>query len=99
MHWPFPPTPKIGTNLPGNYREAEKQFDRRVKTQFPVGISETLLIERLRDQGFRIDYNKGNWKSATITQGMIIKTLWSVRWRSQGEQVDEIWGIYGAIAP
>lgn len=99
MRWPYPRAPEIGRNLPSDFRLAEDEFDRRVKSQFPSGTREARLIGRLREQGFKIDDTKGDCMSATVMRGLIIKTLWSIRWRSRDEQIEEIWGVYGAIAP
>ena len=99
MRWPYPRTPELGKGLPAAYREGEKQFDRRVKTRFPIGSSENELIAQVVNEGFRLDRNGGPIRSATLTRGLIAKTLWSVRWRSNNGRIDEVWGVYGAITP
>ncbi len=101
MRWPYPPTPLIGRNLPSGYSEGERVFDERVKAQFPVGMSEALLVDQLRNQGFSVntDHVESALRSATVTQGIVIKTLWSVRWYASADQIEDIWGVYGAIAP
>ena len=101
MRWPYPRTPALGRNLTSELPEAKCLFDQRVKAQFPVGSSETSLVEELRKQGFAIgrDYRRVDWRSASITRGMLIKTLWSVRWRAKAGQIEDIWGVYGFIAP
>lgn len=98
MRWPYPRTPLIGRNLPSNYDEGERIFDERVRATFPIGSSEAALIQALRRQGFSVDPGP-RWASATIKRGLIIKTIWSVRWRAEADRVREIWGVYGAIAP
>ena len=97
MRWPFPRVPDLGRNLPSNYAEGEKVFDERVKARFPLGMSEAHLLERLRSDGFYLD--GANFKSATVTRGLIFKNLWSVRWRVKAGQIEDIWGVYGVVAP
>lgn len=76
-------------------------FDERVKAQFPVGMSEALLVDQLRNQGFSV--NSGGFesalRSASVTKGIVIKTRWSVRWYASADRIEDIWGVYGAIAP
>lgn len=99
MRWPYPRTPKLGRNLPRDYQKGEAEFDRRVKAQFPRGTGEDCLVAHLRNEGFLVDQTQSDCNSATITQGVVIKTLWSVRWRAIDGNVDDVWGVYGAIAP
>lgn len=100
MRWLYPRTPPIGRDLPSNYAEGERVFDERVKAEFPIGSSEAVLIKELHRQGFSVDLApKWAGAGATITKGLITKTIWSVRWRAKADRIQEIWGIYGAIAP
>lgn len=99
MRWPYPRTPALGRDLPSNYAEGEKAFDERVKATFPIGMSEALLLQELRNQGFRCNASSPECKSATVTQGLIFRRLWSVRWRAKEDQIEDVWGIYGVIAP
>lgn len=99
MRWPYPRTPELGRNLPRDYQKGEVEFDRRVKAQFPRGTGEACLIAQLRNEGFLVDQTKSDCNSATITRGVVMKTLWSVRWRAKEGHIDDVWGVYGAIAP
>lgn len=101
MRWPYPRTPLLGRNLPSNFDEGEREFDQRVKVQFPVGTHEADVVEALRRQGFRVDPTSplDSCKSASIRQGLVIQKLWSVRWHATDARIDKIWGVYGAIAP
>lgn len=99
MHWPYPRTPELGKELPTPYKEGEREFDRRVKSQFPIGSSEDELISQLASEGFRLNRGDGPVRSATLTQGLIIKTLWSIRWRPKDGQIEDVWGVFGVIAP
>jgi hypothetical protein len=85
--------------LPSKYVEGTKVFDERVKARFPIGMSEVNLIQELRNQGFSIDRKYFDHESATITRGLVLRTIWSVRWRAKAGRVEEVWGIYGVIAP
>ncbi len=101
LRWPYPRTPELGRDLPSNFDEGERMFDRRVKAQFPVGSLEAEVVDQLRRQGFRLNPAPplDSCKSASIRQGFVIQKLWSVRWRATDARIDEIWGVYGAIAP
>lgn len=101
MRWTYPRPPALGYDLPSNYAEGEKVFGERVKAKFPIGMSETELLKELRSQGFSVrSYpNKADFKSATLTRGFIFRNLWSVRWRTKDNQLEDIWGVYGVIAP
>ena len=98
MRWPYPRTPSIGRDLPSNYDEGERAFDERVRARFPIGTSEACLVKELRSQGFSIVFSP-KMADATITRGLIMKTIWSVRWRAREDRLEEVWGVYGAIAP
>lgn len=101
MRWPYPPIPPLARDLPKTFGEGEPVFDERVKRRFPLGSSEREMVDQLRRQGFAVDrvaYEDG-WRGATIKRGIIIQTLWSVRWRATANQIDEIIGVYGATAP
>lgn len=99
MRWPYPRKPKLDRKLSSNYKEGEVEFDRRVKAHFPKGTNESELISQLQNEGFAVDQSKLDFNNAFITQGLIFRTLWSVRWRTKEGQVDEIWGVYGVTAP
>ena len=99
MRWPYPRTPSLGRNLPSSSDEGEKEFDRRAKAKFPVGMREADLIEELRSQGFAINSNSIDCKTATKTRGIVFRTLWSVRWRAKSGRIEEVWGVCGFIAP
>ncbi|MFM2371770.1 MAG: hypothetical protein RIS85_1492 [Pseudomonadota bacterium] len=59
------------------------------------------MLKVLSKQGFTINqfaFSDG-WRSAEVRWGIVVQTLWSVRWRSTDGQIDEVLGVYGAIAP
>ena len=101
MRWPYPRKPFLGRGLPSSYAEGEEVFDMRVKAKFPIGMSEAQLVEELRKQGFSTgSMSKAtDWKAATITRGVILRTIWSVRWRAPAGRIEEVLGVYGVIAP
>ncbi len=74
-------------------------FDKRVKARFPTGMPEADLIAELRLQGFRFDREGEGCKSATKSRGLIVQTLWSVRWRAHEGRVNDVWGVYGYRTP
>src|SRR5947207_1140623 len=95
MRWPYPRTPSLGRNLPRLYAEAERVFDERVRAQFPIGMAEARLIGDLRSQGFRIGPEQCPSRMATITRGLIVQTMWSVRWEVSAGRIENVWGVYG----
>jgi hypothetical protein len=101
MRWPYPRTPLLGRNLPSTFSEGEKVFDKRVKERFPIGTSETSVVDELEGQGFSVDPAPfaDEWRRATIRRGILIQTLWSVHWRAGANRIENIAGVYGVIAP
>jgi len=91
--------PEIGRGLPAKYAEAEPLFDQRVKDRFPLGTDEKRLIEELKNQGFEVLPTYDGVKDATFKRGWIVQTIWSVRWRANGNQVTEVWGVYAGRGP
>ena len=101
MRWPYPRRPRLGHDLPRTFSEGERVFDQRVKAQFPIGSSERAMVDHLRGQGFSVEavpFHEG-WRATDVRRGIIIQTLWSVRWRATDNRIEEVVGIYGAIAP
>lgn len=92
-------TPELASGLPRKYSEGEAIFDARVKQRFPPGTAEHILMAELARQGFELDKSAGAYRSATFSRGFILRTIWSVRWKSSGGQVEDIFAIYGVIAP
>lgn len=101
MRWPYPRTPALGRNLPSNYAEGEKVFDARVKARFPKGMPEGDLVRDLRSEGFALSApaHEADCFSGTIARGLIFRRIWSVRWRARADRIEDVWGVYGVIAP
>ena len=101
VRWPYPRKPALGRALPSNYAEGTRVFDKRVKAKFPIGMSEALLVEDLRRQGFAIrsDPRNVDHKSAAIIRGLIFRTIWSIRWQARAGRIEDVWGVYDVIAP
>lgn len=101
VRWPYPRTPSLGRNLPSPFVDGEIAFDERVKAQFPKGTSEASVVDQLRGQGFSVaDASSADGcRAATVTRGILIRTIWSVRWYAGEDKIDDIWGVYGAIGP
>lgn len=89
----------MGKALPASYSEGEREFDERIKSRFPLGSNEADLIAYVSADGFKLDRGGANFRSATLTRGMVFKKIWSIRWRSNAGKIDVVWGVYGAIAP
>jgi hypothetical protein len=93
-------TPQIGKDLPIKYLEAELIFDARVKERFPLGTREAEVVRVLEEQGFVRTTTSRGVASATFTRNdVVMKTIWSVRWRVAHGLITEIWGVHAAIAP
>ncbi len=101
MRWSYPRKPAFARDLPSNYAEGERVFDKRVKATFPTGMCEDDLVGELRRKGFSIKgpANEADCHSATITRGLIFRQFWSVRWQAKAGQIEDVWGVYGVIAP
>lgn len=83
-----------------NFAAGERELNERVRTRFPPGSSEAAMIAELHRQGFRTDPierdERGLWHSATFERhDLVCIIIWSVRWRSQGQRITEIWAVYG----
>ncbi|HEY6815035.1 MAG TPA: hypothetical protein VI168_05810 [Croceibacterium sp.] len=93
-------TPEIGKDLPIRCLEAESIFDARVKACFPAGASRDDVMRALEGQGFARSACRDGVESLTFTRNdIVMKTIWSVRWRATSGRIDEIWGVHGVIAP
>ena len=101
MRWPYRRTPALGRNLPSSYEEGNRLFDERVRKAFPIGMDEADLIRKLRKQGFPKpkDPSIDGCKISTVRSGLICIHLWSVRWRADAGRIEDIWGVYGVVAP
>lgn len=97
-HGPLPP---IADKLPSNVRQAEPEFDRRVKAAFPIGIPEGDMILKLQGDGFKISPpGPDGYRSGDIKRGdFICQTIWSVRWRADAGILREVFGVYGHRCP
>jgi hypothetical protein len=99
MRWPYPRTPKLAIGLPSSFDEGQRELDRRAKLAFPVGSSEARLVSELIRDGFSIDKTQADCSSATLTRGIVLRELWSVRWTAQDDKIMDVWAVYGIIAP
>ena len=96
--------PELARDLSSDVRQAGPLFDRRVKEQYPVGMSADALLTELKTNGFRLvgesHDERGVVRDATFYRRRFpFATLWSVRWRESAGKIEEIWGVYGVIGP
>lgn len=95
------PLPAVADDLPSDVRLALRVFDHRVKAAYPVDIGEAGIIAKLREDGFVIG-SKGidGYRTAEINRGNgICRTIWSVRWKAETDNVTELFGVYGHQCP
>lgn len=92
---PLPLPPEIGRDLPNNFSEAKQQFERRVKAEFQLPISEGELTSRLEAQGFTV-ITDNNF--AVFEKPRFLCTLvWRVHWETQDVIVSSLSTVYGGI--
>lgn len=87
--------------MSANFAIGERELNERVRARFPVGSSEAAMAAELHRQGFSTDPierdERGIWHSATVERHeLVCIIIWSVRWRSQGQRITEIWAVYGS---
>jgi len=89
--------PTIAASLPHDARDAQREFDRRVRSAFPVGTSENAAISALKANGFSVSpVGSDGFRSANIKRGdAICQTIWSARWRADAGELREVIGVYG----
>jgi len=87
--------------LPPDIRDAEAEFDRRVRAAFPLGSSEEATIAKLRSFGFDVSKEAlDDYRSADIKRGAIVcQTIWSVRWKAERGMSRDVLGVYGHRCP
>ncbi|WP_408588136.1 hypothetical protein [Novosphingobium sp.] len=93
--------PSIADNLPSDVRDAEPEFDRRVKAAYPRGSSEENVIADLRRNGFEVSPREPDgYRFADLKRGnLICQTIWSVRWKAEAGMLGEVFGVYGFRCP
>jgi hypothetical protein len=90
--------PRIGEDLHGPIAAIQSEFDRRVKTRFPVGSDETLLRHELERERFVImrDQDAPFSFSARYTSGGIAcRVDWVIRWSIYAEKIADAAGQWG----
>jgi hypothetical protein len=89
------PAPKLGKNLPSSIAEARPAFDRQVKTRFPIGSEERVLLNELRIEGFTIISTNPAIASFTAHQ-LGCNLHYFVQWSAENRKIACIGGDYGA---
>ncbi|UUV05580.1 hypothetical protein [Ruegeria sp. YS9] len=51
---PFRLPPEIGRELPSSFSEADKEFARRIATEFRLPLNERELVRNLKQKGFSV---------------------------------------------
>ena len=91
--------PEIARDLPATYAEGEKIFDSRLKARFPVGTSETDIVEELKRQGFSINEGPNGRFATFIEKRLVVSNVWNVGWEADNGTLSKVWGIYGGRGP
>lgn len=91
--------PEIARGLPATYAEGEKIFDARLKARFPVGTSETDIVEELKRQGFSISEGPRGRFATFIEKRLVVSNVWNVGWEADNGMLSMVWGIYGGRGP
>jgi len=96
-----PSLPPIADKLPSDIRDAEPEFDRRVKAAYPIGSPEENTVADLRRAGFEVSSRAlDGYRSADIKRAdAICQTIWSVRWKADAGRLREVFGVYGFRCP
>lgn len=95
LHHPPAPVPEIGRNLPGNFEEADQEFQRRVAKRFSLPMATTDLIDVLRGQGFKVADDAP--RSVFTKSGFPCELNWHISWTDHDGKVIAISSRYGAV--
>ncbi|MDT8760819.1 hypothetical protein MZO42_19120 [Sphingomonas psychrotolerans] len=92
--------PEIIRGLSDQSGEGTAQLTRRAQAAFPLGSSEEMLMDGLRRQRFTefssSSDERGVWHIADYEEeGFPCMMRWSIRWRSKGKRITEIWAVSG----
>ena len=76
--------PTMVATLPGDEAGFSREFDERIRAQFPVGSSEDALINYLASEKFAPDWRRrdADNASALVIEGLICRKVISVNWRA-----------------
>ncbi len=92
------PRPPIGSGLHGPVQEVRVEFDRRVRTTFPVGSDEAILHTELARQNFAIVRDKEAPFSFSATYrsgGIACVEHWNIRWSVYAGRIANVVGHWG----
>ena len=90
-------TPSMAEGLPKTFAPNSPEFDMRVKERFPVGSNESLLIEELQNEQFKISFN-GSVRSATFkSHSIACGETWVIQWTTDNERLRKIDGSYRQV--
>lgn len=91
--------PTMVATLPGDEAGFSREFDDRVRAQFPLGSSEDALISYLDGEHFASEWRRRDAAntSVLILNGLICKKIVHVRWRADASGVlTDIGGDYAS---
>ncbi len=96
-----PPLPPLVRDLPKDVKLAERAFDGRVRSRFPTGTPDVVVVKELLAEGFRVEKGGGGWRSATLKRTIYpCDVVWLVRWRvGDAMKVAETKAIRGLNCP
>lgn len=94
--------PPMARNLPGDIRQADREFDRRLKARFPVGSASSVMVRALTAEGFEPSHARNADPSTHVYQfergTFPCSFSWNVFWTSDdADRVADVSGTYDAI--
>lgn len=99
------PIPPIGSNLPHGIHEAQDDFDKRVKSLFPVGSDEEHLRAELVKQGFQITADAAAKAPGAQNQASLSAhefpclDEWQILWSASAGKITDITGRFFVTCP
>ncbi|WP_139257137.1 hypothetical protein [Methylobacterium sp. yr668] len=93
--------PSLAQGLPAEFEKANETFKARINENFPVGSSESVLVRRLHEDGFkqggpfRENPGKPEMYSASFVQpGFPCKLVWAIYWHAENDKLTLVTSSY-----
>ena len=96
---PLHTLPAMVATLPGAARDFSREFDERLRQQFPIGTNEGELIAYLDGEGFTPDWPRRNEPFAAnfVRKGLFCEDTLRVVWRTESTgNLSQVDGAYAS---
>jgi hypothetical protein len=95
---PLRTLPAMAATLPGAEKDFSREFDERLRQQFPIGTNEGALIAYLDSEGFAPDWPRRNepYAAVFVRKGLLCVDTLRVVWRT--ESTGDLSQVDGAYA-